>query len=498
MSGQSRAMDGPGRASGASEGSFFERYFKLSVWNTTIGTEALAGLTTFMVMDYIIFVNPNILTTIPQDGVTRAGITTATCLVAGIMSILMGLVTNRAFAIAPGMGINAIVAFQLIGAQGLTYGEAMGVIVAEGIVITLLVVVGLRKMVMEAIPEDLKKAISVGIGLFILFIGLVNGGLVRPGAGTPLEMAPLVGWTLATTVIGLLLTVVLMARNVRGALLWGVLGTTVIAIVINALNNNTLWLVTGADGVARDLGVARIPTEFIATPDFSTVGMVSFGFFAKLGVLTAVLVVFAIMLADFFDTLGTLVGVGGQAGYLNERGELPDAQKPLLIDSLAAVGGGLGGASSATTYIESAAGIGVGGRTGLTAIVTGVLFLLAMPFWPIVGAVPAQATAPALILVGFLMTGVLARREVTTADGKQITTGGIDFANLAIGLPALATIVLMPLTYNITNGIGAGFLLYTLIRLAKGEAKAIHPALYVVSAAFLLYFLRLALFDITV
>jgi adenine/guanine/hypoxanthine permease len=489
MSGRSRAMEGPGRVGGASEGSAIERFFKLSAWNTTIGTEALAGLTTFMVMAYIIFVNPGILTTIPQDGVSRAGVTTATCLVAGIMSILMGLVTNRAFAIAPGMGLNAIVMFQLVGAQGLTYGEAMGVIVAEGLLITLLVVVGLRKVVMDAIPDDLKKAISVGIGLFILFIGLVNGGVVMTAEGTPLTMAPLNTWTVATTVIGLLLTVVLMARNVRGALLWGVLGTTVIAIVINAANSNTVWTTPG---------VARVPTQIVATPDFSTVGLVSFNFFAKLGLLTAVLVIFAIMLADFFDTLGTLVGVGGQAGYLNERGELPDAQKPLLVDSLAAVGGGLGGASSATTYIESAAGIGVGGRTGLTAVITGVLFLLAMPFWPLVGVVPAQATAPALILVGFLMTGVLARQEVATRDGKTIATGGIDFTNLAIGLPALATIVLMPLTYNITNGIGAGFLLYTLIRLVKGEAREIHPALYVVSAAFLLYFLRLALFDITV
>ena len=492
MSGQSRAMGGSGSAGGAIGASALDRFFKLSTWNTTVGTEAMAGLTTFMVMAYIIFVNPTILTTTQQEA-SRAGITTATCLVAGLLSILMGLVTNRAFAIAPGMGINAIVAFQLVGAQGLTYGEAMGVIVVEGVVITLLVVVGLRRIVMEAIPEDLKKAISVGIGFFILFIGLINGGLVKQGAGTPLEMSPLIGWTLATTVFGIFLTVLLMARDVRGALLWGLLGTTAFAIIVNAINGNRLWLVDG-----QDLGIARLPTTIVATPDFSTLGMFSFGFFAKLGVLTAILIVFAIMLADFFDTLGTLVGVGGQAGYLNAKGELPDAQKPLLVDSLAAVAGGAAGSSSATTYIESAAGIGVGGRTGLTAVITGALFLLAMPFWPIVGVVPAQATAPALILVGFLMTGVLARREETTASGEKVVTGGIDFTNIAIGLPALATIVLMPLTYNITNGIGAGFLLYTAIRLVKGEAKAIHPALYVVTAAFLVYFLRLALFGIGV
>lgn len=481
------------------ESNLLERVFRLREWNTTVGTELMAGLTTFMVMAYIIFVNPSILTTTQQDA-SRAGITTATCLVAGIMTLLMGLFTNRAFALAPGLGINAIVAFQLVGAQKLTYAEAMGVIVTEGIVITLLVVVGLRRLVMDAIPEDLKKAISVGIGLFILFIGLVDAGLVRQGQGTPLEMAPLIGWPLLVAIIGLLLTIALMARGVRGALLWGVLGTTAIAIVVNALNGNRLWLVPDSahPGQFIDNGVAEIPTRLLAAPDFSTLGLVSFGFFGKLGILSAVLIVFAILLADFFDTLGTLVGVGGQAGYLKENGELPDAQKPLLVDSLAAVAGGLSGVSSATTYIESAAGVGVGGRTGLTAVVTGVLFLLAMPFWPLVGAVPTQATAPALILVGFLMTGVLARRETITADGSRIMTGGIDFTNLAIGLPALATIILMPLTYNITNGIGAGFLLYTLIRLVKGEWRAIHPALYIISAAFLFYFLRLPLFGVTV
>ncbi len=477
---------------GAGQGGALERFFKLREWNTTVGTELMAGLTTFMVMGYIIFVNPSILTTTQQDA-SRAGITTATCLVAGIMTLIMGLFTNRAFAIAPGLGINAIVAFQLVGAQKLTYAEAMGVIVVEGLVITLLVLVGLRRIVMDAIPEDLKKAIAVGIGLFILFIGLIDAGIVRQGQGTPLEMAPLNGWPLLVAVLGLLLTIVLMAREVRGALLWGVLSTTAIAIIANALNGNRLWLVPDAanPGQFLDNGIAELPTRIFAAPDFSTLGLVSFGFFGKLGLLSAVLIVFAILLADFFDTLGTLVGVGGQAGYLRANGELPDAQKPLLVDSLA-------GTSSATTYIESAAGVGVGGRTGLTSVVTGVLFLLAMPFWPIVGVVPTQATAPALILVGFLMTGVLAGRETVAADGTRTKTGGIDFTNLAIGLPALATIILMPLTYNITNGIGAGFLLYTLIRLVKGEAREIHPALYVVSAAFLIYFLRLPLFGITV
>jgi AGZA family xanthine/uracil permease-like MFS transporter len=477
------------------DGNVLERFFKLRAWNTTVGTELLAGLTTFMVMGYIIFVNPTTLTATQQE-VSRAAITTATCLVAAVMTIFMGLYTNRAFALAPGLGINAIVAFQLVGAQKLTYAEAMGVIVTEGIIITLLVVVGLRKVVMDAIPEDLKRGISVGIGLFILFIGLVEAGLVHsnpPGQGTPLEMSRLAGWPLAIAVIGLLFTILLMARNIRGALLWGIIGTTVLAIVINYASGGNLWLVNG-----QDRGIAKLPTQIAATPDFSALGHFSFGYFSKLGVLTAILIVFAIMLSDFFDTVGTLIGVGSEAGYLDENGDLPDAQKPLLVDSIAAVAGGVFGTSSATTYIESAAGVGNGGRTGLTSVVVGVLFLLATPFWPLVGVVPAQATAPALILVGFMMTGVLAAREQVNERGEVVKVGGVDFSNLAIGLPVLATMILMPLTYNITNGIGAGFILYTLIRLARGEWRQVHPALYVVSAAFLLYFLRYPLFGVQV
>jgi len=267
----------------------------------------------------------------------------------------------------------------------------------------------------------------------------------------------------------------------------------VLAIGVNYASGGNLWLVNG-----QDQGIAKLPTQIAATPDFSAIGHFSFGYFSKLGVLTAVLIVFAIMLSDFFDTVGTLIGVGSEAGYLDENGDLPDAQKPLLVDSIAAIAGGVFGTSSATTYIESAAGVGNGGRTGLTSVVVGILFLLATPFWPLVGVVPAQATAPALILVGFMMTGVLAAREQVNERGEVVKVGGVDFSNLAIGLPVLATMILMPLTYNITNGIGAGFILYTLIRLARGEWRQVHPALYVVSAAFLLYFLRYPLFGVQV
>lgn len=483
MAGQAVRQAGPGAGMAAE---WAERLFRLSAWRTNLGTELLAGLTTFMVMAYIIFVNPTILTTTQANpAALRPGITTATCLVAGLLSIIMGLYTNRALALAPGLGLNAVVAFQLVGAQKLTYQEAMGVIVAQGVVIFILVVTGLRKLVMDAIPVELKRAISVGIGFFILFIGLSEAGIVVKGEGTPLTMGKLVGWPLATAVLGLLITVTLLARNVRGALLWGIIGATAIAVIANAASGGNLWLVNG-----QDTGVAKLPPKWVAAPDFTTVGHLSFSFFSKLGVLTAVLVILSLFLSDFFDMVGTLIGVGGMAGYLDEKGEFPDVQKPLLVDSLAAVAGGVAGASSATTYIESAAGVGAGGRTGLTAVTTGVLFLLAMPLWPIVGVVPAQATAPALILVGFLMSGILAPRKVVGAEGEERIVGGIDFNNLVMGLPALATILLIPLTYSITNGIGAGFILYTFLRLVKGEWRTIHPALYVVAAVFLLYFVR--------
>ena len=446
-----------------------------------LSTELMAGLTTFMVMAYILFVNPSILTApdVP-DKLTVSAVTTSTALVAGVMTIIMGLATNRAYALAPGMGLNAIVAFQLMGAMGLTASQAMGVIVAEGIVITILVLLGIRKYVMTAIPVELKRAISVGIGLFILFIGLVKGVLVVADPATLVRMGDLRGVPVLVTAVGLFLTIALMARNVRGSLLWGIVGATIFSIIARTITGTTQFAP----------GVAEVPSKWVAAPDFSRIGHFSFGFFSELGVLTAVLVILAIMLADFFDTMGTLIGVGSQAGYLDENGELPQAQRALLVDSLAAVAGGAASSSSATTYVESAAGVGVGGRTGLVSIVVGVLFLLSMPFWPLVDVVPDQATAPALIIVGWLMMSVLSERDYVSATGKVVRTRGIDFTNIEEGLPVIATMVIMPLTYNITNGIGAGFVMWTAIKLFRGKLSEIHPVMYVISAAFIIYFVR--------
>lgn len=470
-------------ASESSSGSLIERRFKLAAHGTTVRTELMAGLTTFMVMSYIIAVNPATLTF--NGDLTTVQVATVTCLVAGVMSIVMGLYTNRGIALALGLGLNAVVAYTFVGNMGLSFPEAMGIVVAEGIVITVLVLTGVRRYVLEAIPLELKKAISVGIGLFILFLGLKNAGLLTFISGTEapvgtstgiLELTPLHTWPIFVSLAGLAVTIVLMARDVRAAILWGLLASTIIAFIVPG-------------------DVTSFPSHPFSGPDFSLVGQFSFNFISKLGILTSVLAVLSFMLADFFDTMGTLIGVGSQAGYLDEDGQFPDAEKPLLIDSLAAIAGGATSASSATTYVESAAGVSVGGRTGLVVLITGLLFLVSLPFVALVEAIPAVATAPALIVVGFLMMGVLSEQESVGPDGRVRKTGAIQFGNIEEGLPVVLTMMVMPFTMSITNGIGVGFVSYVLVKLARGKARQIHPAVYLVAGAFLIYFLRWALFD---
>ncbi|HZS35040.1 MAG TPA: NCS2 family permease [Methylomirabilota bacterium] len=448
-----------------------QRCFKLQERGTTPSAEVVAGLTTFMVMSYIIFVNPAILSfagipALQPQGVPFVPALAATCLVAAVMTAAMGLVTNYPLAIASGMGLNAVVAFQLIATQKLPWPAAMGVIVLEGVAITVLVLVGVREAILNAIPLALKRAISVGIGLFILFIGLVNAGIVKPGSGVPVTLGALTSARVAVAVAGLALTVLLLVLRVRAALLVGIVGTTLLAIVVNAARGGQVWTTPG---------VAVIPGRLVAWPDFSTLGAgLTLEAVTRLGVLGAALAVFSIMLSDFFDTVGTVIGIGAEAGWLDRSGRLPGMQRVLLVDSLAAVAGGAAGASSATTYIESAAGVAAGGRTGLTSVVVAICFGLALFVAPLAGIVPAEATAPALIVVGYLMSALV--RE-------------IPFHDLEEGFPALLTTTLMPFTYSITNGIGAGFVSYVFIKLARGRARDVHPLLYAVAAAFVLYFL---------
>ncbi len=434
-----------------------ESYFKFGERGTTLGTEVRAGVTTFMVMAYIIFLNPAILSAAGLDPVAGSA---ATALVAGIMTIAMGIIGNYPLALAAGLGINGVVAFTLVLGQGLSLPGAMGVIVLEGIVVTVLVLVGLREAIMNAVPLALKRAIGVGIGLFILFIGFVNGGaIVSPQGGVPpvvpvfpTEPAQFVFWA------GMVITLALYVMKVRGALIISIFATTVLALVT---------------------GVAKIPTDFVITPGantFSTLGKFDLGnVFTQLGTLTAVLTIFAIMLTDFFDTMGTVTGVAAEAGLAKEDGSVPGIGRVLLVDSIAAIAGGAAGISSNTTYIESAAGVAEGGRTGFTSVVTGVLFLAAILLAPIAGIVPAQATAPALVLVGYLMFTLVS--DINVRDMED-------------GIPALLTMILMPLTYDITVGIGAGFISWVAIKVFKMKFSEIPWLMWVVAAAFVVFFAK--------
>jgi len=447
-------------------GGALERTFHIAERGSTPRREAIAGLTTFLTMAYILFVNPTILG--GDGGLPFPQVLTVTALVAGVMTIAMGLVANYPFAIASGLGLNAVVAFQLVGAQGLSYPEAMGVVVAEGLIITVLVLTGFREAVLNAIPLALKKAIGAGIGLFITLIGFANAGLVVPGAGGGvLARGDLDSARIAVFAVGLLVTALLLARRITGALLLGIALTTVAAIVVNAVAGGDLWSAVGPD-------TARVPSRLFAAPDFGLLGRFSFGFIGALGVLAAALAVFTLLLADFFDTMGTAVALGNEAGFLDERDRLPGINRVLLVDSLAAVAGGAASASSATTYIESASGIAEGGRTGLTSVVTGVLFLLALFLSPLAGVIPPEATAPALVLVGFLLLSV---------------TRDIPWDDYRVAIPAFLTLVVMPFTYSITDGIGAGFVSYAFISLAAGRARELHWMMVLASVAFLLYFM---------
>lgn len=464
-----------------------EQFFKFSERGTNLRTEIIAGVTTFLTMAYIIFVNPGILS---AAGVPFDGAATATALGAALMCIAMGLISNRPLALASGMGLNAVVTFSIIGFQqaNVPWQVGMSVIFVEGIIILLLVLTGLREAIMNAIPLDLKRAIGVGIGLFITLLGLIEGGIITPNAATVVSLGDFTSKYVWVTLIGLFAILAFMALKIKGDILWGIGVATVGALL---------------------LGVTKLPDAVVGPLDFSTF-MAPFqqveGGMALTRIFTPALLfaVFAVMLSDFFDTMGTVISVGEQAGFADAEGNVPEIRNILLVDSAAAATGGLFGASSITTYIESAAGVAEGGRTGLTAIITGVLFGIAAFFAPVVKmigggfsvenaerfgsfagsgfTVPEGAsftafpiTAGALIIVGFLMMQTV--REIPWTDLEE-------------AFPAFLTIVGIPLTYNISWGIGLGFISYVVIKLFHNKAKEVHPLMWVASAAFLLAFLQ--------
>jgi AGZA family xanthine/uracil permease-like MFS transporter len=456
-----------------------DRYFEVTARRSSFGREVRGGLTTFFTMAYIVVLNPIILSAADITGATLpfASVAAVTALVAGVLTIAMGVVGRYPLALAAGLGINAIVA--VFAATQLTWPEIMGLIVLEGLLITVLVLTGFRRAVFTAIPAQLKTAIAVGIGFFLTIVGLADAGVVRPGTGALISFGvegQLAGWPLLTFVVGLLLTSVLVVRRVRGALLIGIVATTVFAIVVQAIAG--VGPRVAADGSTDPRGWAlQVPTwpgHVFDVPDLSLIGHFSlFGGFSRIGVLAALLIVFSIMIADFFDTVGTITAVGAEGGLLDKDRNLPRSQPVLLVDSLAAAAGGATSISSNTTYIESAAGVADGARTGLASVVTGALFLVAAFFTPLVQIVPSEAAAPVLVIVGAMMITQI--RDLAWDD-------------MALVIPAFLTIALMPFTYSITNGIGAGVVSFVLLHAAAGRRREVHPLMWLVAAVFVVYF----------
>ena len=426
--------------------SAIDRYFKLSERHTSVGRELRGAVATFLTMSYILFVNPEILSGVP--GIPTHSLTACTALAAGVCCLLMGFYANLPLATASGMGLNAFVAFTIAPKLG-SWQAAMGLIVLDGAIMLLLVLAGLREAIMDAIPRDLRLATGAGIGLFIAFIGLVNAKLVLLNIdAAPLKPGTLHDPTAAIAFIGLLLIAILLTLRVPAALILGIAVCTAIA-----------WF----------KGMTHFPESF-QKPEFAA------AFHADVrGALhwKFVPLLFAVLMVDFFDTLGTATAIGEQAGLIDSKGRVINIRQVLIVDSLAASIGGMFGASSVTAYIESAAGVAEGARTGLHSVFVGLFFLIAVLVAPFAGVVPPAATAPALILVGFLMMTQIAR---------------IDFSKLDTAIPAFITILTIPLTYSIASGIGYGFITYTAIKLLTGRWSDLKPLMVITAIVFAIYF----------
>lgn len=438
--------------------------FRLAEHGTSLRTEGLGGVATFLTMSYILFVNPAILS---AAGVPFEAVAVATALAAAITTAAMGLATNLPFALAPGLGINAVVAFDVILGRGLPWPVGMSVIVIEGLIAVVLVLVGLRGAIMRAVPLSLKLAIGAGIGLFITLIGLREGGIVVNDPATGIGLGDLTSGPALIALGGIAVAAVLVARGIPGAVILGVLAATVLGLVFGVLS--------GPDGVVDAPGGS----------DFSTIGDALDPSNLEAALTVALIpVIFALFMTDFFDTVGTAVAVGRGGGMLDDRGELPNGDRLLLVDSGAAALGGAMGVSSVTTYVESGAGVAEGGRTGLTSLVTAGLFVLAIFFVPIIGlvgqGVPVgeetvihPAVAPALVMVGYLMIRMVAE---------------IDWSAPETAVPAFLTVAGIPLTVSIVAGIGFGVLGYVLVVVAMGRAREVHPLMWVIAPLFVLFF----------
>lgn len=461
----------------------FDRFFEITRRGSTIGTEIRGGVVTFVTMAYIVILNPIILssgTDVVGNQLGFSAVTAVTALTAGVMTILFGLVTRLPFAFAAGLGINSFLAVSVVGQ--VTWPEAMGLVVINGLIIVILAATGLRRMIFDAVPVQLKLAITVGIGLFIAFIGFVDAGFVTAtGANSPPVGLGIAG-SIATVptlifVFTLLLTGILVARKVKGGILIGLVSGTLVAVIVEAIwDIGPKFSDDGVNPGGWGLSVPELPGSLVSVPDLSLIGQVSlFGSFERIGALAALMLVFTLVFTNFFDAMGTMTGLSKEAGLANEKGDFPRIKSALIVEGVGAVAGGYASASSNTVFIESGSGIGEGARTGLANVVTGLLFLIAMFFTPLVSIVPTEVAASALVIVGAMMM----------AQIKYI-----DFSDFSILLPVFLAITVMPLTYSIANGIGAGFVSWVIVRSLSGKARQISPLLWVVAAGFAIYFAR--------
>lgn len=435
-----------------------DKFFKISERHSTIGNEIIGGLTTFLAMAYIIAVNPSLL---EAAGIPFDAALTATCLGAAVMTVAMGLIANRPIALASGMGINAIVAYTLcLGETAVDWRVAMAIVFLEGIVILILVLCGLRKAIMEAIPVSLRHAIGIGIGLFIAFIGLKGGGLIVSNESTMIALGDLSSPVALVALVSILIAVVLQVLNVKGGLLISIVAATVIGIPMGVTALPTEW--------NFGLDFTAFAAPFQTVPGTDTLAIVQV--FLQPALL---LFVFSLLMSDFFDTMGTVVAVGEQGKFVDKDGNVEDIQPILAVDSVAAAAGGFFGASSITSFVESTSGAAAGARTGLSNIVVGVLFVVFAFFAPVIGMVSASATCGALVVVGYLMLS-----DVVS----------IDWTKIEHAFPAFVTILGIPMTYSITNGIGFGFISYCIIKVVQGKATEVKPLMWVAAAAFLVMF----------
>ncbi|MFE3903908.1 NCS2 family permease [Streptomyces sp. NPDC059153] len=458
-----------------------DRFFKISERGSSVAREIRGGFATFFAMAYIIVLNPIILGSAKDmygHQLNGGQLVTATVLTAAFSTLLMGVIGNVPIALAAGLGVNTVVALQL--APRMSWPDAMGMVVLAGIVVMLLVATGLRERVMHAVPKSLRKGIAIGIGLFILLIGLVDSGFVSriPDAAhttVPLQLGSdghLTGWPVLVFILGALLTLALIVRKVSGAILISIVAMTAVAMIIDA--------VAHLPGEAWGLTVPQWPGNPVATPDFGLIGKVSlFGGFDKVGVLTGILFVFTVLLSCFFDAMGTILGVGDEAKLTDKDGNFPGINKVLFVDGIAVAAGGASSASAGTCFVESTAGVGEGARTGLASIVTGLLFTVSLFLTPLATMVPSQAATPALLAVGFLIISGSVR--------------DIDWSDYTLAIPAFLAMLMMPFTYSITNGIGIGFIAFSVLRVVAGRWREVPAAMYVVSAVFVFYYAMPAL-----